>query len=101
TTVATQTMAEDTHWIVMVFVALAVGAGCGLVNGLLISYGRIVPFIMTLAMLASARGLAQIISERKTPSVNVDGFAAFFTREILGIPMQVWIFVLVSVAGWV
>ena len=33
TTLATQTMAEDTHWIVMVFVALAVGAGCGLVNG--------------------------------------------------------------------
>ncbi|HCB02782.1 MAG TPA: sugar ABC transporter permease, partial [Nocardioides bacterium] len=25
TTVATQTMAEDTHWVVMVFVALAVG----------------------------------------------------------------------------
>ena len=29
TTVATQTMAEDTHWIVMVVVALLVGAGCG------------------------------------------------------------------------
>ena len=101
TTVATQTMAKDTHWLVMVFVALAVGAGCGLVNGLLISYGRIVPFIMTLAMLASARGLAQIISDRKTQIVDVEGFADFFNREILGIPMQVWIFVLVSVVGWI
>jgi ribose transport system permease protein len=101
TTVATQTMAEDTHWIVMAFVALAVGAGCGLVNGLLISYGRIVPFIMTLAMLASARGLAQIISDRKTQIVKVDGFADFFNREIVGIPMQVWIFVLVAVVGWI
>ena len=27
TTFATQTMAEDTHWLIMVFVALAVGAG--------------------------------------------------------------------------
>jgi ribose transport system permease protein len=101
TTVATQTMAEDTHWLAMAFVALAVGAGCGLVNGLLISYGRIVPFIMTLAMLASARGLAQIISDRKTQIVKVDGFADFFNREIIGIPVQVWIFVLVSVVGWV
>jgi ribose transport system permease protein len=101
TTLATQTMAQDTHWIVMVFVALAVGAGCGLVNGLLISYGRIVPFIMTLAMLASARGLAQIISDRKTQIVDVDGFAEFFNREIAGIPMQVWIFALVAVVGWI
>jgi ribose transport system permease protein len=101
TTVATQTMAEDTHWIVMAVVALAVGAGCGLVNGLLISYGRIVPFIMTLAMLASARGLAQQISDRKTQIVKVDGFADFFNKEILGIPVQVWIFALVAVAGWI
>ena len=70
TTLATQTMAEDTHWIVMVLVALAVGGGCGLVNGLLIAYGRIAPFIATLAMLASARGLAEIISDRKTQIVS-------------------------------
>ena len=43
----------------MVFTALAVGAGCGLVNGLLIAYGRLAPFIATLAMLAAARGLAR------------------------------------------
>ena len=29
TTLATQQIAEDIHWIVMVFTALAVGAGCG------------------------------------------------------------------------
>ena len=101
TTLSTQTMAEDTHWLVMVFVALAVGAGCGLVNGLLISYGRVVPFIMTLAMLASARGLAQIISDRKTQIVRDDAFADAFTREILGIEVYIWIFFLVAVAGWV
>jgi ribose transport system permease protein len=101
TTLATQTMAEDTHWMVMVFVALAVGAGCGLVNGLLISYGRIVPFVMTLAMLASARGLAQIISNRKTQIVRDDAFADFFTKEVLGIEIYVWTFFLVAIVGWV
>ena len=70
TTLATQTMAADTHWIVMVFTALAVGAGCGLVNGVLIAYGRIAPFIATLAMLAAARGLAEIIAQRRTQIVT-------------------------------
>jgi len=101
TTVATQDMAEDTTWLVMVFVALAVGAGCGLVNGLLISYGRIVPFIMTLAMLASARGLAQIISDRKTQIVRVRELRDFFNKEILGIDVHVWTFAVVAVIGWV
>ncbi|MDZ5619737.1 ABC transporter permease [Nocardioides bizhenqiangii] len=101
TTLATQQLAQDTHWIVMVGTALAVGAGCGLVNGVLISYGGVVPFIATLAMLASARGLAEVISNRKTQIVNVPGFEEFFDGKVLGLPMQVWLFVLVAAAGWV
>ena len=101
TTFATQTMAEDTHWLLMVFVALAVGAACGLVNGVLIAYGKVVPFITTLAMLAAARGLAEIISERRTQIVTVDGFKDFFSADVLGVPFLVVIFAVVSVAGWV
>jgi ribose transport system permease protein len=101
TTLATQTMAEDTHWIVMVFVALAVGGGCGLVNGLLIAYGRIAPFIVTLAMLASARGLAEIISEKKTQIVSNRDFVQFFGDSVLGVPVLVIIFALTAIGGWV
>lgn len=101
TTFATQTMAGDTHWVIMVFVALAVGAGCGLVNGVVIAYGKVVPFITTLAMLAAARGLAEIISERRTQIVTVDGFRQFFSANVLGVPFLVIIFAAVSVAGWV
>jgi len=101
TTFATQNMAEDTHWILMVFSALAVGAGCGLVNGVVIAYGKVVPFITTLAMLAAARGLAEIISERRTQIVRNDGFKDFFSADIAGIPFIVVIFVLVSTGGWV
>ena len=106
TTLATQNMAEDTHWSVMVLTALLVGAGCGLVNGLLIAYGNIVPFIMTLAMLASARGLAEIISDKKTQTltsggVDVSGFKDFFNSDVLGIDVQIWLFVLVAVIGWI
>ncbi|MGY1723542.1 ABC transporter permease [Blastococcus sp. SYSU DS0533] len=101
TTLATQQMAEDTHWIVMVFTAIAVGAGAGLVNGIVIAYGRLVAFIATLAMLVSARGLAEIIANRRTQIVQNQGFLDFFSGDVLGIPMLVIIWALVSVAGWI
>ncbi|MBD8870646.1 ABC transporter permease [Nocardioides donggukensis] len=101
TTLATQTMANEQHWLLMVFAAVAVGAGCGLVNGVLISYGRVVPFIATLAMLASARGLAEIISDRRTQIANVPAFRDAMSTEPLGIPLLVWIFVVVAASGWV
>ncbi|NUT93615.1 MAG: ABC transporter permease [Saccharothrix sp.] len=101
TTLATQGMANDSHWLVIVFTALAVGAGCGVVNGVLIAYGRIVAFIATLAMLAAARGLAEIISNRRTQIVNVPGFTAFFDASVLGVPVLVLMFAVVAAAGWV
>jgi len=100
-TLATQTMANDWHWIVMVLCGLAVGAGAGLVNGVLVAYGKVVAFIATLAMMVSARGLAEIIANRRTQVVKVPGFLDFFRASPLGIPMLVWIFALVSVVGWV
>lgn len=101
TTLATQTMAADFHWIVMVFTAVAVGAGCGLVNGLLIAYGKVPAFIATLAMLAGARGLAEIMAQKKTQIVTNRDFIAFFGADILGIPVLVIIFALVAAGGWV
>lgn len=100
TTTGTQAMAEDIGWIAMVFAAVVVGAACGAINGLLVAYGRIVPFVATLAMLAGARGLAEIISDRKTQIVDNRGFTELFGSEPLGIPFIVVIFVVVAAGGW-
>lgn len=101
TTLATQTMARDTHWIVMVATAVLVGAACGLVNGVLIAYGGVVAFIATLAMLASARGLAEVISNRRTQIVDVPGFRDFFNGEVFGVPVLIIMFAIVAAIGWV
>ncbi len=101
TTLATQSMAEDFHWIVIVFTAVAVGTACGLVNGILIAYGRVVPFIATLGMFAAARGLAENISNRRTQIVRDDGFKDFFRADVVGIPVLVIIFAIVAAIGWV
>jgi ribose transport system permease protein len=101
TTLATQQMAANTHWLVMVMTAVLVGAGTGLVNGVVIAYGKLVAFIATLAMLAAARGLAEIMSNRRTQIIRDQSFLDFFSGDVLGIPTLVIIFALVAVAGWV
>ncbi|MGP3968923.1 ABC transporter permease [Streptomyces sp. 6N223] len=101
TTVATQELGEDYHWMMMVLTGLMVGTVCGLINGVLIAYGNMAPFIMTLALMAGARGLAEMISDQKTQIVEVDGFKDAINGDILGIPTLVWIFAAVAAAGWV
>ncbi|MGY1620964.1 ABC transporter permease [Geodermatophilus sp. SYSU D00965] len=101
TTLATQQMAEDFHWIVMVFTAIVVGSVAGLVNGVVIAYGKLAAFIATLAMLAAARGLAEIIANRRTQIIQDRAFLDFFAGSILGVPTLVIIFALVAIAGWV
>ncbi|MEN8654294.1 substrate-binding domain-containing protein [Streptomyces sp. 21So2-11] len=46
-----------------VILAVATGIACGFVNGALVSYGKLPPFIATLAMLSIARGLSLVISQ--------------------------------------
>lgn len=46
-----------------VVLAVVTGIACGLVNGFLISYGKLPPFIATLAMLSVGRGLSLVISQ--------------------------------------
>jgi ribose transport system permease protein len=101
TTVATQDLAADIHWIMILTTAVLVGAGCGVVNGVFIAYGKIAPFIMTLAMLAAARGLAEIISDKRNQLVDDDGYVDFFNRDVLGVPTMVYVFALVAAIGWV
>ncbi|WP_420000618.1 ABC transporter permease [Streptomyces boninensis] len=98
TTVATQ----DYGFTGILFTAVIVGVGCGLVNGVLISYGGMVPFIATLAMLASARGLALQISSGNTQIVEVNSVTdlALPKSFVLGIPPLVIIFAVIAVLGW-
>ncbi|MDP0397343.1 ABC transporter permease [Tsukamurella strandjordii] len=100
TTSGTFALANSLGWPVIVATALLVGVAVGLINGVLIAYGRIVPFIATLAMLAGARGLAEIISDKKTQIITNEGFLGFFQADVFGVPMIVIIFALVAICGW-
>ena len=97
TTVATQSYGP---W-VMILCALLVGAGTGLVNGLLIAYGRLVPFIVTLAMLVSARGLAARMANNRTQLVTQQRIKDLAKTDLVGVPLLVIVLAVVAVTGWV
>lgn len=63
-----------------VIVPIAVGLGCGLlaglVNGLLIAYTKIPPFIATLGMMVTARGIAKWYTKGQPVSFPTDSYAA-------------------------
>jgi ribose transport system permease protein len=98
---AIQDLADQFHWIVMVVIALVVGAFAGLVNGIVIAYGKVVAFMATLAMLVAARGLAEILANRRTLQVGDRDFITFMNLDLIGVDMLIWIFAIVAALGWV
>ncbi len=70
-------------------VGVAVGFLSGTVNGLLITLGRLPPFIATLGMMSVARGAALLFTEGRPISGFSDTFRFLATGKLLGVPMPV------------
>jgi ribose transport system permease protein len=94
-------LAQYGSWMFM-FGAIGFALLLGCINGLAITWGKVVPFIATLAMLTIARGLALWMSE-KTPIslIELNILQWFGSGRVLGIPVPALIFVIVSIFGWV
>ena len=74
----------------------------GLVNGIAIAWGRIVPFIATLAMLTIARGVALWMSDKTPISLSfLDTVRSLGSDKVLGVPMPAIVFLAVAAIGWV
>jgi ribose transport system permease protein len=84
---------------VAIVLALSVGAACGLINGLLIVYGRLPPFIVTLGMMSVARGGALMWAEGRPISGFAEPFRAIATDRVLMIPAPVLITAAVYLAA--
>lgn len=67
--------------------ALLVTAGLGAVNGILVSVVGLQPFITTLIMMMTGRGIAKVITGGQNTSARSDGFAWISTGTVLGFPV--------------
>jgi len=83
--------------------AVATATVLGLVNGLVITRARIQPFIVTLAMMIAARGLALAVTNEESVSVGREAASSFgrLARGYLGpLPVPVLILLAAFAAGW-
>ena len=78
-----------------IIAGLLVGAALGAINGVLVAYGKLQPFVATLATMSAAAGLALFVTNGNT----VNGFPEWFLQltraTILGIPIQGIILILI------
>ena len=82
-----------------IIVGLAVGAGIGLLNGILIAFGHIQPFIATLATMFAATGLSLYLTNG-TPILGLpDWFQGLSQIRPLGVSLQVYLMVAVFVTA--
>ncbi|MGI6879704.1 ABC transporter permease, partial [Microbacterium sp. gxy059] len=100
TLAAVQDLADSVHWSVMVLIALATGLVAGLINGIVVAYGKVAAFMATLAMMVGARGLAEIMAQNRTLVISDRGFVRAMNVDLLGVDVLIWIFAVVAIAGW-
>lgn len=77
--------------------ALLAGSAVGGVNGLLIVKGKMPPFVATLAMLAVARGLTLVYTDGRPIAGIDDAFIFLGNGSVLGLPMPVFILLVVLI----
>ncbi len=68
---------------------LGVGAATGLLNGVVIAFGRLPPFIMTLGMMSVARGAALLVTDGRPISGFDAGFRSIATGRVFGVPAPI------------
>ena len=84
---------------VAILAGLLVGAAAGFTNGVLIARFHIAPFIATLGMMTAARGLALIYSNGRPISKLDPGFNFLGQGAPFGIPVPIFLLVVVAVGA--
>lgn len=87
--------------VLAVLIGIGIGLLAGLINGLLVGYGEVLPLIATLGMMNVYRGLTYIIANGAWVSAHQmnDGFKALAFTRLLGINSLVWVAILTFAIG--
>ncbi len=86
--------------LVAIAIGLLVGVIAGGVNGGIATRFRVPPFVVTLGMLSTARGLTLLYAGGRPIPDLTPGFRWIGTAEIAGIPVPIFVLGLVFLASW-
>jgi ribose transport system permease protein len=80
--------------------ALATGAAFGAINGSLVAFARLPPFIVTLGALTAVRGIARLIADDRTLFNGDLPYAFLGSESLAGVPWLVIIALSVIAVSW-
>lgn len=98
---AAKVMASTGSMPLGVAVGLAFGLGAGVVNGFLVSYLSLNSIVVTLGALSIWGGMALYITNGQTVAGLPGSFTDFATTTIFGIPIEIFVLLVVIVICWV
>ncbi|MGL4269619.1 MAG: ribose ABC transporter permease [Plesiomonas sp.] len=89
---------------VVIPAALALGAALGGISGVIIAKGKVQAFIATLVTMTLLRGATLVYTDGRPVSTGfsdaADHFAWLGTGYLFGIPVPIWLMVVVFIAAW-
>lgn len=91
---------QDMPILIPLLVGMSVGVLCGCINGFMVSYVKFPSFIMTLAMMMIARGVAKVLSNGSPVFGISERFLKLANGFVFGIPNLVIYFGAVLVIGY-
>lgn len=84
--------------------ALLAGTALGAISGIIIAKGKVQAFIATLVTMTLLRGVTMVYTDGRPISTGftdvADSFAWFGTGYLLGVPVPIWLMVIVFAAAW-
>ncbi|MGI9365538.1 MAG: ABC transporter permease [Rhizobiaceae bacterium] len=83
--------------------SVLLGIGAGWINGVLTTKGKIEAFIVTLGTMGIYRSLVTYFADGGTLSLDfaIRGtYRPVYYDSFLGLPIPVWVFIVVSILGW-
>ncbi|WP_104040307.1 ribose ABC transporter permease [Vibrio hyugaensis] len=101
---AASMIALEVPVLIAVPTVLFAGAALGAISGIIIAKGKVQAFIATLVTMTLLRGVTMVYTDGRPISTGftdtADAFAWFGTGYALGIPVPVWLMVIVFAAAW-
>ncbi|HIF9194981.1 TPA: ribose ABC transporter permease [Photobacterium damselae] len=97
-------IAMEVPVLIAVPTALLAGAILGAISGVIIAKGKVQAFIATLVTMTLLRGVTMVYTDGRPISTGftdvADSFAWFGTGYAMGIPVPIWLMVMVFAAAW-
>lgn len=81
----------------VILITIAVGALCGLWNGVLVAFLELQPIIATLILMVAGRGVAQLVTSGQSPTFTNESLAFIGRGVVFGVPFPIYISIAVLI----